>query len=99
MKCPKCGRTVSTVLVEEKIMHAVHITGTHRRVEWEVDIQPIGLLIFHAFAEDDTPCLFTPADDEATLQSLTAWLLNEDDEVYPEIAHLFSEVMNDVESK
>jgi len=90
MKCPKCGGNVATALVEEKVTHVVNVAGTRRRVKWAVDFETLGLVIFHSDA-DDKPCIFTPADGEKLLQDLVTWLLSEDDEIYPEIVHLFAE--------
>jgi hypothetical protein len=101
LKCPKCGREVSEVIVEEKSFHRVRLNSTIRKVDWDVDGEPLGLILFHSDEENDEPCLFTPADDEALLNALSAWLLSEDGEVCPEIAHLFaeSEVVRSVEGK
>jgi len=89
MKCPKCSRTVETALIEEKITHVAHVSGIRRRVRWATDFETLGLVIFHSDT-DDEPCIFTPADGEKLLQDLVTWLLSEDDEIYPEIAHLFA---------
>jgi hypothetical protein len=90
LRCPKCGKEVEEVIVAAKSFHTVKLNGTTRRVRWDDDALLTGLIIFHR-VEEDQSCLFTPADGDELFGALTAWLLNEDDDIYPEIAHLFSE--------
>ena len=91
MKCPKCKQEVGVVIVEEKAFHKIEVHGTVRKVDWNIHGVPLGLIIFHKGAEDDEPCMFTPADREDELITLASWLLSEDDDVYPELEHLFAE--------
>jgi len=90
MKCPKCKQEIDVVLVEERAVHKIEVRGTVRKIDWNIDGVPLGLIIFHN-AEDEEPCIFTPADGEDVLVALASWLLSEDDDIYPELEHLFAE--------
>jgi hypothetical protein len=100
MKCPKCGKEVRRVIVEERTWHRVEVAGVRRRVHWDEGVETLGLIIFHSAGEE--ACTLTLADDERLLHLLAGWLLSEEDYIDPAIEHLFteeSEVVRSAESK